>query len=415
MPRREGQVARTLIRQRVTWDKEVADPRAARGKRHDHQGLLNLLVLGFACGMATLRRVEELSADLSAKARRVLGVAKRVSDTTLYMLLASQKANGLRSTLVQQVKTLWERKRVSNDAFPLGIASLDGKSIWTSPWKEVKGAKQQTLDNGETLSSFSMLSAVLTSSSVRPCLDLQLIPEKSGEAPASRDMVRRLCEAFGSRIDIFTGDAGLTCRESAVLIRELGKGYVLALKDNQPTLMKMTEDAFAASGSAERVQQSERRNGAMIHRTFSTITIEDIPEFAAFKAKEVWQVLQESVQESTGKVLATEVRYFLYAPATKVLSPTQKLALVRLHWGIENGLHWTLDVVLEADDRQPCQLSATALEVTCWLRALAYNVLSARRGPSHEGQRPAWRHVMLKLRDLLVQLLLPAEPEVQLV
>lgn len=401
MARREAQVARTMIRQGVTWDETVADPRGARGRRHEHHGLLNLLVLGFASGMATLRRIEELSEDLSRRARRVLGVAKRVSDTTLYMLLASQKATGLRSTLQRQVRTLWERKRVSNDAFPLGVVSLDGKSIWTSPWKVVPGAKRQQLDNGETLSSFAMLSAVLTSSSLRPCLDLQLIPEKSGEAPASREMVRRLVESVGPRIDVFTGDAGLTCCESAVLIRDLGKDYLLALKDNQPTLARKAEAAFAEACSAHRVSLSERRNGATLTRHLSTLMVADIPEFAAFGAKEVWQVLQESVESATGKV-TTEVRYFISSLSPLRLTPSQKLALVRLHWGIENGLHWTLDVFFEADARQPCQLSSTALEVTCWLRALAYNLLSARRGPAREGERLSWRRVMLKLRDLFV-------------
>jgi predicted transposase YbfD/YdcC len=402
MPRREGQVARTLMRQCVAWDEAVADPRDARGRRHGHHGLLNLLVLGFACGMATLRRVEELSSDLSRKARRALGMLKQASDTTLYMLLASQGVNGLRATLQRQVKALLERKRVSNDAFPLGVISLDGKSIWTSDWKHVPGAKEQLLDNGATLSSFAMLSAVLTSSSVRPCLDLQLIPEKSGEAPASRDMVRRLVEVFGSLFSVFTGDAGLTCRETANLVRELGKHYVLSLKDNQPTLMKVAEEAFAASCSAHRVSQNERRNGAHVERTLSTLTVADVAEFTELRAQEVWQVLQESVEIATGRV-TLEVRYFVSSlPATQ-LSPTDKLGLVRMHWGIENGLHWTLDARLKADDHQPCQLSARSLEVTCWLRALAYNILAARRGPKHEkSERPAWSRVMVKLRDLLV-------------
>lgn len=401
MPRREGQVARTLLRQRVEWDDAVRDPRDARGLRHGHHGLLNLLVLGFACGMATLRRVEELSEDLSRKARRVLGVWKRVSDTTLFMLLASQEVNGFRPSLQRQVKTLWERKRVSNDAFPLGVVSLDGKSIWASSWKHVPGAKQQELENGETLSSFAMLSAVLTSSSVRPCLDLQLIPGKSGEAPASRDMMRRLVEAYGPKFEVITGDAGLTCRESALLIRELEKHYLLALKDNQPTLMKIAEDEFAESCSARRLSLCERRNGARVERTLSTLTVSDIPEFAELGTQEMWQVLQESVEGSTGKV-TTEVRYFLSSLPSKDLTPTQKLALIRLHWGIENGLHWTLDAQLEADDHQPCQLTSRSLEVTCWLRALAYNLLSARRGPKVSSPLPAWKRVMMKLRDLFV-------------
>ena len=336
MPRRKGQLARSLARQRVEWDEAVEDPRDARGRRHAHHGLLNLLVLGFASGLCTLRRIEELSWDLCRVARRAFHVARRVSDTTLYLLLASQTVEGLRQTLVQQVKRLWERKRVSHDLFPFGVVSLDGKSVWTSHWKTVKGAKQQVLENGQTLSSLAMLDAVLVSSSVRSCLDVQLIAEKSGEAPASRDMVRRLVESFGACFDVVMGDAGLTCLETAGLIRQLGKHFVLALKGNQPTLFDIAEDAFAESGSGPRLAAlPERRNGGTVTRTLHTLTVSDVKAFAAFGAQEVWQVLQES-EDSAGH-LTTEVRYFLSSLPPRRLSPTQKLALVRLHWGIETA------------------------------------------------------------------------------
>ena len=83
-------------------------------------------------------------------------------------------------------------------------------------------------------------------------------------------------------------------------------------------------------------------------------------------------------------------------------SPSQA-ALAVCVWAVENNHHWTLDTQLKADDHQPCQLSARALEVTCWLRALAYNLVSARRGPLREGAvRPAWARVLQKMRDMLV-------------
>jgi len=52
---------------KLDWE-PVTDPRAARGKRHQHHGLLNLLVAAFACGDRTLRQVEEFGEDLSVSA-----------------------------------------------------------------------------------------------------------------------------------------------------------------------------------------------------------------------------------------------------------------------------------------------------------------------------------------------------------
>ncbi|MHB8876162.1 MAG: hypothetical protein ACYC8T_20930 [Myxococcaceae bacterium] len=169
MSKTGGQLARAVKRCRVDWDEGVADPRLARGRQHRHRGLLNLLVLGFASGLATLRRIEELSVDLSGIARRVLGLARRVSDTTLYLLLASQALDGLRQTLVRQVKELWRGKRIRNDLFPLGVVAIDGKSVWTSTWKSIEGAKESVGENGVVVSSLAMLNAALVSSSARPC------------------------------------------------------------------------------------------------------------------------------------------------------------------------------------------------------------------------------------------------------
>ena len=99
-----------------------------------------------------------------------------------------------------------------------------------------------------------------------------------------------------------------------------------------------------------------------------------------------------------------EVRFFISSLPPRGLSPTEKLQLVRLHWGIENNRHWTLDVIFEEDDRQPCQVSRRSVEVVCWLRALAYNlVATVRAGAKQKDRRPQpWRRTMQRLRDLLV-------------
>jgi|GEM_PF-5578362 len=66
--------------------------------------------------------------------------------------------------------------------------------------------------------------------------------------------------------------------------------------------------------------------------------------------------------------------------------------------------HWTLDLVLEEDDRQPCLHSRTALEVTAWLRVLAYNLISSWRAalPLKDQLPLAWARACEVLRDALV-------------
>ena len=100
----------------------------------------------------------------------------------------------------------------------------------------------------------------------------------------------------------------------------------------------------------------------------------------------------------------TEVRFFISSMPSGQLTPTQKLNLVRLHWGIENGHHWALDVALQEDDVQPCQSSRSALEVVAWLRAIAFNLISAWRAQRSTGQKVplSWERSMQLLRDAII-------------
>ncbi len=118
--------------------------------------------------------------------------------------------------------------------------------------------------------------------------------------------------------------------------------------------------------------------------------------------EEVWQVVQR--WEHPDGRRTSEVRYFISSMPAGTLDSSEKLGLVRLHWGIENGLHWTLDMVLDEDDSQPVQTSRAAVEVVAWLRVLAYNLLSTwrARGPRKEGRPLSWARSMELLRDALV-------------
>ena len=61
----------------------VQDPRLARGKRWDLEQLLRVCITGQAAGCQSLAEVEELSLAVGSGVRRILGVHRRVPDTTL--------------------------------------------------------------------------------------------------------------------------------------------------------------------------------------------------------------------------------------------------------------------------------------------------------------------------------------------
>jgi len=385
----------------IPWDDRVMDPRDSRGRTHAHKGLLNLLVAAFACGLVTLRRMEDLANDLGPRARRRLGLPGAASDTTFFRLLASQCSDGMRQTVQAQVREMLTSQEVRNDLFPAGVMSFDGKSIWTSTRHGVEGARESS--GGVEQQPMWMLGsvrAVLTSSCVRPCVDQEFIGAKEGESPAFREMFPRVCDEFGDAFEVVTGDAGLTCRENAAVVRAAGKHYVFGLKGNQPHLHSIAMES--AQWSPLRATTTDQAHGKRVVRDLykASVTHDERVDFA--DARQLWCVRQTTIFP-TGET-KVESRYFITSLPTGQLSPSNELALVRLHWGIENGLNWTLDMALLEDDAQPCQTSRQALEVVAWLRVLAYNLLSKwrHRLPLKDRRPISWTRVMEKMRDLLI-------------
>ena len=399
----EAQARRAARQADVPWNEKVEDPRADWNQRHGHHGLLSVLAAAFACGRIHLRSVEDFSTDLPAGTRRKLGLKASVSDSTFYRLLSGQEAAGFRETVQAQIRALINGKVIENDLFPLGVLSYDGKQVWTSSTEFVDGAQTKVdEESGVLIASLFSMRAVLTSSKMRPCLDLELIGDKEGESPALRVSFPRVCEKFGGQFQIVTGDAGLCCRESALLVHGRDKHYLWGLKGNQPKLHALAEEMFNASPGGLKTRREEVRNGSVVIRELHTLTVNDVAEVDMAGAQQLWRLRQQTF---TGEKLAIEeVRYFISSIPPTLLTPTQQLALVRLHWGIENGHHWTMDVALTEDDVQPCQKDAKAIEVVAWLRVLGYNLLAAWRARADKkDQLPMpWARCMELLRDAFV-------------
>lgn len=402
MSRVSGQRRRALRHAELEWSREVEDPRRARGRRHAHLGLLGLLVAAFACGMKTPRRMEDLAEDLGARVRKRLLLPAAVSDTTLWRLLAAQSAAGLRQTVAAQVHRMLERPGLQSVALPLGVMSFDGKSLWTSVQREVPGLEAVACDEaGTPVWRLGTLRAVLTSLVAAPCVDLEFLGAKEGESPAFRQLLPRVVAAFGEHFEVVTGDAGLAAAENAALVRQLGKHYLLGLKGNQPTLHGHALEALADKRCAPRARTEERAHGQRVVRELWTHAL--APGEVEFPGARLLLCVRQTRLEDDG-TSSTEWRYFVTSLCTVDMGFHHLLRLVRLHWAIENRHHWTLDMVLAEDDRQPCLHSRTALEVTAWLRVLAYNLLSAWRAalPLKDGLPVAWARACETLRDALV-------------
>ncbi|OYV71780.1 MAG: hypothetical protein B7Z74_06610 [Deltaproteobacteria bacterium 21-66-5] len=346
------------------------------------------------------------------RTRRAWRLPRWVSDSTLYRLLSKQLALGFRETVRAQAKKILADEAAAGiqPLLPIRVATIDGKSILTTTQAPIPGMDQTPCDaDGTPLWRLGALRAVLTSSPSAPGLDLEFLGAKEGESPAFRVLFPRLVANFGEHFDVVTGDAGLTARENAKLVIACSKDYMLGLKGNQPTLFEYAQSAFANQQCSPRAVTIERGHGALYTRELwcHSVNGPGQNEFDLPGARQLWCVRQTRVED--GKPPVIEWRYFVTSlPSTRIWYQ-YVLALVRLHWRIENAHNWTLDMVFGEDDGAPCETSREALEVAAWLRVLAYNSVSTwrARAPKKDRLPISWARAAETLRDLFVHGLAP--------
>jgi len=243
----------------------------------------------------------------------------------------------------------------------------------------------------------------LTSSSVCPCVGQRFIGSKEGESTAFRELLPKICDQLGGQFRIITGDAGLCARENAALVTSVDCWYLFGLKGNQPHLYGFARDSRHYTIGKPLARTAESYRGHTIVRELYARDVGGNPEVDIDDARQLWYVCQ-STYDRRGDCTAVEQRHFVTSIPTGTLTRDEELALVRLHWSIENGCHWTMDVVLGEDDAQPCQACRASIETVSWLRLIGYNAVSAWRqqSPRKDGNPIAWARAMETLRDALL-------------
>lgn len=184
----------------------------------------------------------------------------------------------------------------------------------------------------------------------RLVLGQEAVSEKSNEIVAIPLLLERL-ELTGALVTI---DAMGTQTDIAKKIVERGGDYLLALKANRPVLHQdvmeffdnppedmLEPDHHTTDGDHDRI---EERHHVVCHKIdwlFSDRRYADEPQFPYLAM--IGMVETRAQRNGTA---ARERRYYL--SSTKLDAKTFAAA-VRAHWGIENRLHWVLDVVFHDD------------------------------------------------------------------
>lgn len=184
----------------------------------------------------------------------------------------------------------------------------------------------------------------------RLVLGQEAVAEKTNEIVAIPVLLQRL-DLNGALVTI---DAIGTQKKVAQAILDGGGDYVLALKENWPATYAQVEQAFANSPAALNIQRNqtvdgghgriETRKHAICHEVDWLFSDRRYPGEFRFPGLAAIGMV-ESETERNGSI-EREKRYYLCSTALDVETFAR---VVRGHWGIENRVHWMLDVVFRDD------------------------------------------------------------------
>ena len=217
------------------------------------------------------------------------------------------------------------------------VIAIDGKNL--------KGS----YDREKSLKSLTMVSA--WSSSHRLVLGQVAVKQKSNEITA----IPILLEQLDLNGGIITIDAMGTQTAIAKQIKEAGADYILTLKRNHPSLAEEAHNWFennrAKLHSNETIfsqNSCEAGHHRLEKRRFWQVPVKEV--FSAAKIAQ-WSGLQTLVIEQSSRTLWNKTTYSLrfFLSSLKPEFPNFPTS-IRSHWGIENQLHWCLDVVFAEDN-----------------------------------------------------------------
>jgi len=359
----------------------LPDPRHRRSRiKHPLINLVVIALCGTIAGADTWEEIVQFAHDHRAWLARLLDLSPGIpSHDTFGRVFAALDPIAFQRCLLAWVQRLHEVTAGQ-------VIAIDGKA-----------AREAMARAGEQ-GPLTLVSAWATANGI--CLGQVAAPKGSNELGALPPLLE-LLDLHGA---IVTLDA-LGCQKDLVrqIVDQEGD-YVIAVKGNQEKLQAAVHAAFEAafeaevSGGGRATRTCSARDASHGRRQTRDVVALEVP--ASFPDKDQWPGLRSLVlvvRESEGSdgKSSSGVRYFISSLPAKA----KRLAdVIRKHWLIENGLHWTLDVTFREDRNRARDEHAQAN--LGMLRRTALSLLknaAGLKGSMHcRRQQAAWNHETLE-------------------
>jgi predicted transposase YbfD/YdcC len=320
---------------------ELSDPRVERTRKHSLINILFITVCGVLSGANSFAAIQEFGRDRRLWFARYLDLTNGIpSDDTFARVLARLDPAAFEKCLLGWIQAVQEVTKSR-------LIAIDGKTL------------RGSYDRRDGKAAIHMVSAWASENKLS--LGQVVVNEKSNEITAIPELLG-LLDVSGAVVTI---DAMGCQKEIAELIREGGGDYVLAVKQNQPTLYEQVEEAIDVGLEQDTAALDEHRTAETGHGRQERRTYVIFPAPETVDPAGVWRDLSAvgmAITESTDSRgrCRLEARYYILSV---LLSAKEFAGAVRGHWSIENNLHWQLDVSFREDesrvrrDHAPANLS----------------------------------------------------------
>jgi predicted transposase YbfD/YdcC len=352
---------------------ELQDPRVERTREHILEEILLIAIAAILSGANGWNEIENYGKAKSDWLRGFLRLPSGIpSHDTFNRVFAALDPEALEQGFVAWVASI--AKLTAGE-----VVAIDGKSL--------RGTRKHG-----SKAIVHMVSAWANSNNL--VLGQRKIDDKSNEITA----IPKLLDALELTGTVVTIDAMGCQRSIAEKIVDRRADYILAVKENQPSLLADVKDSFQmlpADTIAEEIDcghgRVERRSCAVLH---DLSLLEKSSEWASLHG--LVRIEAERYHKVSGET-EREIRYYI---TSLKAAAAQLNGLIRQHWGIENKLHWVLDVGFGEDaDRKRAGYSAQNFSL---LNRIALNLLKQERscklGIHGKRLQAAWDHdYLLKL------------------
>lgn len=302
------------------------DPRYSRNQLHRLTDILTIAVCAVLSGAETWDAIAHYGRVKEAFFRRFLALPNGIPSHDTFLRVFAKLDPVSFSTAFGR----W--MAAACQATGLVPIAIDGKSVRRSPKATSTGC-------------LHLVSAWATEQ--RLTLGQVSVPEGTNEIAVIPELLKML-DLAGA---IVTLDAAGCQVEIAKQIRRQGGEYLLAVKGNQPTLQAAVEQVFAEAIAADfatvKVDQHQTIDTGHGRQEERYVTVIENPQGLPAEWSDVAAVVQINRERTVNGVNHTTTHYYL---SSHVGTAKNFGTLVRGHWGIENGLHWILDVVFHEDN-----------------------------------------------------------------